>query len=93
MVYDPSGYSGTRIPDILVSMERDQAWLARKMGVSPALMSYVLAGRRGITRSFVRRACQALALPESVLFFSSIDVRASTDKMTERTEARSAEVA
>jgi transcriptional regulator with XRE-family HTH domain len=79
MVYDPSGYTGTRIPDILAAMERDQSWLARKMGVSPALVNHVLLGRRSITRSFVMRACAALNLPESAVFIAPSELLASTE--------------
>lgn len=86
MVYDPSGYTGTHIPAVLRTIERDFSWLSRKMGVSKALVSHVCAGRRNITRSFVTRACAALALPEEALFFGSANMLASTDKRTEHKE-------
>lgn len=90
MVYDPSPYVGTRIPAILSGMERDKAWLARKMGVSLSLVSRVVAGERSISGSFVRRACAALSLPAEVIFVLPPDMLASTDNMSERTEREAA---
>jgi hypothetical protein len=66
---DPSGYDGTYIPAVLAALERDYAWLGRKMGVSRSLILLVIQGKRSITRNFVDRACRALSLPEQTLFF------------------------
>jgi len=82
-MYDPSGYTGTHISAVLKQMEREQSWLARRMGVSPALVQHVISGRRSITRNFVDRACRALDLPEVVLFFGPPELLADTANMTD----------
>lgn len=87
---DPSGYDGTHIPAVLASMERDYAWLARKMGVSLSLVTYVVRGERTITRNFVARACRALSLPEQALFFVRPIMLASTDDALDSKEAADA---
>lgn len=61
-------YATTNLPEILAAMERDRAWLARKMGVSLSLVCYVIDGKRTITPNFVDRACRALNLPASAIF-------------------------
>lgn len=66
-------YRATTIPQVLERMERNQAWLARKMGVSTALMTRVLKGERGISPRFVERACVVLDLPASELFQTEVE--------------------
>ena len=68
-------YTGTRIPEILRMMERDNAYLARKMGMSKTYVGQVFLGQRRITPEFVARAVVALNLPADALFFSDPDMR------------------
>lgn len=82
-MYDPTGYTGTHIQAVLERMEREQSWLARHMGVSPSLVSMVLAGRKPISRNFVVRACRVLGLPEAALFIGSPAMLASKANMSE----------
>ena len=61
-----TAYTGSHIPAVLAARERDQAWLAREMRVSPSTV--LRAIRKGrFTRDFVRRACAALEMPEGAL--------------------------
>ena len=80
---EAAGYSDTTIPRVLEAMERTPAWLARRMGVHEAHVSRVLRGQRTITRRFVARACQALALPEEALFVRP-SIHPSMDVMLDR---------
>lgn len=67
----PLAYIGTRIPAILQRLERDESWLARKMGLHKTTVWRVLRGYRRITPDFVERACAVLNLPADVLFVAS----------------------
>jgi transcriptional regulator with XRE-family HTH domain len=53
---------------VLASQERDQSWLARRCGKSPAYVSRVIAGTRRPSPDFRCRAAEALGVPETLLF-------------------------
>lgn len=72
-------YTTTTISEVLARRERSQSWLARKMRVSPALITRVLSGERAITAEFVRRACDVLDLPEGALFSYEPTMRMRTN--------------
>ena len=74
----PVRYRGTRIPAILECMERDEAWLARKMGVRQSTVHRVLRGHRGISPEFVAKASAALNLPADAIFIA--DCRAASGR-------------
>lgn len=61
-------YADTRIPAVLADLERDEAWLARKMKVHKSTVWRVVRKERGITADFVARACAALNMPAEALF-------------------------
>jgi plasmid maintenance system antidote protein VapI len=63
-------YTGTNLPAVLARLDRNNAWLARKMGMSRTYVGQVILGQRRITPAFVERACAALNLPPEALFFS-----------------------
>jgi transcriptional regulator with XRE-family HTH domain len=54
--------------DVLARQERNQAYLARKMGVSRSYLTRLLNGERPATPAVRARLCQALNLPDVVLF-------------------------
>ncbi len=65
-------YTGTHLREVLDRLERSDRWLARKMGVSPSLVTRVISGERSITERFVRKACEALGMAPEDLFFSRL---------------------
>lgn len=78
-------YTKTTILDVLASMERDPAWLARRMNCHRTYIWKVARGDRPITERFVRDACAALNLPESALFMRD-ELRESNGALRERNE-------
>jgi plasmid maintenance system antidote protein VapI len=62
-------YTGTYIPAVLRRMDRGNAWLARRMGMSRTYIGQVILGQRRITPAFVERASAALNMPPETLFF------------------------
>lgn len=65
-------YSGTNILAVLSHMERDEAWLARKMGYDLSTVWRVNRGQRAVSGRFVERACAVLNLPAEVLFIPAV---------------------
>lgn len=52
----------------LKEQQRSQAWLARRIGCSRALVCRVMNGERQPTHEFRIRAAAALGLPQETLF-------------------------
>lgn len=70
-------YRQSRIKEVLREQGRSQIWLARQMGYTPKYISRMLFPiERRVGRpynpEFVRRACAALLMPESALFFDPV---------------------
>jgi transcriptional regulator with XRE-family HTH domain len=57
-----------RVLRVLEQRERTQAWLARKIGVTPGYVGHISAGRKPITRRFIVDCARVLDLPAEVLF-------------------------
>ena len=73
-------YGGTRIFDVLLSQERTQSWLARKVGCSVSFVSRISSGERRIPVWFAEKTSAALNLPIDVLFFDLIlSIESETD--------------
>jgi transcriptional regulator with XRE-family HTH domain len=62
---------GHRVRRVLDERGIKYGWLARKMGVSYAMISRLLSGKRKWQDYQKQRAAQALGLPESALFFGT----------------------
>lgn len=58
--------------------ERNQAWLARKIGVDVSLITLLLQGKRRFQRYQKRAIAAALEVPEQVLFCSDDDAKVVT---------------
>ena len=59
--------SGLRL-QILEQDERSKAWLARKIKVSPSLLSLMLDGKRTFQETYKNRICSVLNKEYSELF-------------------------
>tara|TARA_R100000231_G_scaffold137837_3_gene114929 strand:+ start:129 stop:317 length:189 start_codon:yes stop_codon:yes gene_type:complete len=57
-----------KIINILEQEERSKAWLARKIKVSPSLMSLMIDGKRTFQETYKNRVCQVLNKEYSELF-------------------------
>ena len=53
---------------MLDQQERTAAWLARKTGVDPSLVTRILNGERRASDDFKARAAEALGIPVALLF-------------------------
>lgn len=53
---------------MLAQQERTAAWLARKTGVDPSLVTRILNGERRPSPEFKARAADALGVPATLLF-------------------------
>ena len=58
----------SRLSEALQTQERSQAWLARRVGMSTATVSRVIAGLQVPSRPFIYRASEALGIPADELF-------------------------
>lgn len=61
-----------RVRETLKAQERSQAWLARKIGVSPQYISAVMLGHLSMPPQWRPRIASALLVPESVLFVPDV---------------------
>ena len=59
---------GTALEQVLAAQGRRKDWLAAQAGVSPSLVSHVLAGRRTIANDVAERMAAALQVPVFVAF-------------------------
>lgn len=59
-------YNGARLGEILKEQGRSQRWLARRIGVSDAMLSLVISGQRTFTPEAAAKVATTLNLP---LFF------------------------
>lgn len=78
-------YNGARLGEILKEQGRTQRWLARRIGVSDALLSLVISGQRTFTPEAAEKVAQTLNLP---LFFlaDSLPVGRISDAPMEEAE-------
>jgi transcriptional regulator with XRE-family HTH domain len=53
---------------MLDQQERTAAWLARKTGFDPSLVTRILSGERRPSDAFKGRAAEALGVPVALLF-------------------------
>lgn len=56
------------VAEVLREQGRSQRWLARQLGIHESLLSRILHHRYPLRPWFIERCCDALSLPESVLF-------------------------
>jgi transcriptional regulator with XRE-family HTH domain len=68
---------GARISERLELFERDQRWLARRVGKSPSLISRWMDGSRQMTPQELREVAIALHMEPTALFDALFD---SADK-------------
>lgn len=61
-------YNGARLGEILKEQGRTQRWLARRVGVSDALLSLIISGQRTFSPPLAQKVALTLNLP---LFFLS----------------------
>jgi transcriptional regulator with XRE-family HTH domain len=57
---------------------RSASWLARKCGVTPQLVSYILKGERTASHAFASRAEEVLGVPLFLLFVTTDAVDSAT---------------
>lgn len=55
------------VTDALVRSGRRKDWLARQLGISPAMLAHYLSGRKRMPPNFYREAALVLGVPESEL--------------------------
>lgn len=60
-----------KLTDTLIDRERSRRWLAKKIGVSPTLMTYVISGERTIGAEKAALAAAVLGKPIAYLFVST----------------------
>lgn len=75
-------YNGARLGEILKEQGRTQRWLAKRIGVSDALLSLVISGQRTFTPEAAARVATTLNLP---LFFlaDTLPIGRISDSATE----------
>jgi transcriptional regulator with XRE-family HTH domain len=71
------------LEQLLAAQGRRKDWLASQAGVSPSLISHVLAGRRTIAVEVAERMAAALQVPVFVAFDRSTGPINRTDRQSE----------
>lgn len=65
-------YSGTRLGEVLAAQGRNQLWVAKQVGVSPALLSRIISGERTADAELAQRISGLLHVPLFLAFESPI---------------------
>lgn len=65
---DTSRYTSTGLSRVLKAQGRRSDWLATKVGVSKALISHLLTGRRTVSLDVAQRIADALDVPADLIF-------------------------
>lgn len=61
-------FRAVHVDAFLKHRERSRSWLARRVGLSPSHLHYLLNGRAPISADYARSMALALDAPEGVLF-------------------------
>ena len=71
-------YRPTHLQDVLDKQGRSASWLARKCGVTPQMMSYVLKAERTASHDLASDVAEALGVPLFLLFDTTDAVDSAT---------------
>lgn len=67
------------LSDTLLDRERSRRWLAKKIGISSTLMTYVISGERTIGAEKATLAAAVLGKPVDFLFVSTDMINSDID--------------
>lgn len=71
-------YNGTKVRAVILAQGRRQDWVARRVGVSTALISLVLHGKRTVSADVAQKIADVLQVP----LLSAFDLTEGSDYLS-----------